>query len=158
MVANTYINNKVDEIANNPEFEFPKNLAMAAAWVLGNLKGVNLKVYDVRGKSSLADFYVIGSAANSVQSNSMADEITRQLKRHNGIQISREGVKADAEWTLLDFGDVIIHIFQDNSRDSYSIDELWEEATPVEIPTEYYFSDEEPQAVEEKDDSDENFF
>lgn len=157
MTNASYTSTQIDKIMKNAEYEFPQNMAMASAWILGNLKGVNLKVYDVRGKSSLADFFVVGSANNSIQANSMADEIAVQMRRHGHETISREGVKSEADWTLLDFGDVIVHIFLDLSRDSYSIDELWTDATPVEIPSEYYYSDENAEN-ERKSDSDEDYF
>lgn len=156
MADNNYISTQIDKIINEEGYEFPQNLAMASAWILGNLKGVNLKVYDVRGKSSLADFFIVGSANNTTQANAMAEEIANQMRRHGHETISREGVKKEADWTLLDFGDIIIHIFLDLSRDSYSIDELWQDATPIDIPAEYYFSDEE--GSEKKPNSDEDYF
>lgn len=156
MANSTYISTQISKIINDEGFEFPQNIAMASAWILGNLKGVNLKVYDVRGKSSLADFFVIGSANNTTQANAMAEEIATQLRNQGFETISREGVKKDADWTLLDFGDIIIHIFLDLSRDSYSIDELWDEATPVDIPAEYYYSDEDE--TEKKESTDEDYF
>lgn len=155
----SYIEKEIDKIINDESFEFPKNLAMSAAWILGNFKGLNLKVYDVRGKSALADFFVIASATNSTQSSAMADTITTQLKRHGHNPISREGVGAEAEWTLLDFGDIIVHILLDNSREFYNFDEMWTDGSLVNIPNEYYYSDDgkSPIVIEEKDD-DEDFF
>lgn len=159
MGQQSYIEKEIDKIMGDPKFEFPQNLAMSAAWILGNFKGLNLKVYDVRGKSALADFYVIASATNSTQANAMADTINTQIKRHGFNPISREGINGEAEWTLLDFGDIIVHILLDNSRDFYNFDEMWTDGKLVEIPNEYYFSDDTPEPIvfEEKDD-DEDFF
>ncbi len=154
MANSTYIATQIDKIMNKEGYEFPQNMAMASAWILGNLKGVNLKVYDMRGKSSLADFFVVGSASNSTQAGAMADEITAQLRRHGYETISREGVKQEADWALLDFGDIIVHIFLDISRESYSIDELWHDATPVDIPAEYYYSDDEAEGTKKNNDED----
>ncbi len=161
MGQQSYIEKEIDKIMNDPSFEYPQNMAMAAAWILGNFKGLNLKVYDVRGKSSLADFFVIASANNNTQSGAMADTITVQMRRHNLEPISREGVGGEAEWTLLDFGDIIVHILLDNSREFYNFDEMWTDGKLVNIPTEYYFADDADQSkkiVIEKKDDDEDFF
>lgn len=146
-----YLKTEVEKIIKDKEFEFPKNIAMAAAWIMGNFKGLNLKVLDTSKRSSLADFFIMGSASNMTQARSMADSICSELSKHNVKIISKEGL-GDADWILLDLGDVIAHIFLDNTRTNYNLDELWEDAPQVTIPTEYYF--EEPTGTEET--SDEN--
>ena len=91
----------------------------------------------------------------------MADTITGQLKRHNIEAISREGINGEAEWTLLDFGDIIVHILLDNSREFYNFDEMWTDGELVTIPNEYYFSDEDQSKVQiqiEEKDEDKDFF
>lgn len=128
---------------NDSSYEYPKNMAMASAWILGNLKGVNLKVLDVSSTSSLSDYFVICSATNPTQAQSMGQEVLTQLKRHDHQALSKEGWSADSDWMLLDMGDIIVHIFLETSRNVYDLDNLWTEAKTVEIPQEYYFSDEE---------------
>ena len=74
---------------------------MASAWIMGNFKGINLKVLDMQEKSSIADFFVLGSAGNPTQAAAMAEEITFQF-RNMGIEaISREGLKHSTDWILL---------------------------------------------------------
>ena len=148
-----YINAEVDKIINDKSFEYPQNLAMTAAWIMGNFKGLNLKVLDTSKRSSLADFFIMGSATNMTQAKSMADEICSQLRRHEVNVLSKEGL-GEAEWTLLDLGDIIVHIFLDNTRTNYNLDELWQDAPQIKIPNEYYF--EEP--TEDDDDSGRSFF
>ncbi|MFT6603537.1 MAG: ribosome-associated protein, partial [Bacteriovoracaceae bacterium] len=70
-----YVNTEVEKIINDKSFEFPQNLAMAAAWIMGNFKGLNLKVLDTRKRGSLADYFIMGSASNMTQAKSMADTI-----------------------------------------------------------------------------------
>ena len=152
-MSNEYVDKNINEIFNSKDFDFPLNSAMAAAWLLGNLKGVNLKVYDVRQISSLGDYYVMGSATNMRQAHAMAEEIGHQLKKQGMKVVSTEG-KADSDWILLDLGDIIVHIFLEVSRGNYNLEALWDEATPVEIPNSYYFSGDET----ESEDTDKEYF
>lgn len=143
-----YTQAEVDKIVGDKTFSYPLNLAMASAWVMGNLKGLNLKVLDTTKRSSLADYFIMGSASNMTQAKAMADEIVVQLKRHDVKVLSKEGL-GGSDWILLDLGDIICHIFLDNTRTNYNLDELWEDSPQMPIPNEYYF--EEP--VEGSDDS-----
>ncbi len=135
-----YVNAEVEKIMKDESFEFPQNLAMASAWIMGNFKGLNLKVLDTRKRGSLADYFIMGSASNMTQAKSMADTICTQLKQYNVNILSKEGF-SDAEWILLDLGDIIVHIFLDNTRTNYNLDELWADAPHVKIPNEYYFEE-----------------
>lgn len=139
-MSNEYTNKEVDKIVNGKEFEGSQKFAMACAWILGNLKGINLKVLNVGKKSSLADFFILASATNAVQAQSMADEVIVQLKRHGKVCHSKEGQQG-ADWILLDYDDLIVHIFLESSRGIYNLDNLWTEADSVVIPHSYYFSD-----------------
>ena len=137
-MSNDFINKEIDEIMEDKAFEFPQNSAMSSAWILGNFKGTNLKVLKMSKEFSLTDFFVIGSAQNSTQSKAMADEICFQLKRYNIEARSKESDQ-NAEWTLLDFGDIIVHIFVEHARSTYDLESLWSNSTEIEIPQEYYF-------------------
>ncbi len=137
-MSNEFINKEIDEIMEDKSFDFPQNTAMSSAWILGNFKGTNLKVLKMSKDFSLTDFFVIGSAQNSTQSKAMADEICFQLKRYNMEARSTESDQ-NAEWTLLDFGDIIVHIFIEHARSTYDLESLWSNSTEVEIPQEYYF-------------------
>ncbi len=142
-MSNEFITKNVNEIIENSGYEYPLNHAMAAAWILGNFKGINLKVIDTRNVSSLAEYYVIASATNTNQASSMADQICSQMKRKGLNVISKEGDnKENTDWILIDLGDFLVHIFQESSRDVYDIDGLWS-APQVDIPNEYYYSNEE---------------
>jgi ribosome-associated protein len=141
MEEKNYLFTEVEKIITDEKnYPYPQNLAMSSAWILGNLKGVNLNIYDMDNKSSVCDFTVIGYATNYRQAQAMAQEIDRQMKKR-GIKVnSIEGSK-EADWTLVDLGDVIIHIVLETSRENYSLEQLWSECPKVNIPSEYYFSD-----------------
>jgi ribosome-associated protein len=136
-MSSEYIDKEVDKVMKG--FPTPLNLAMSCAWILGNFKGKNLKVIDVRKKSTLADYFVLASSTNHTQAQSMADEIGRQARKHHSQVLSVEG-KGSADWILIDLGIVIIHVFSDHARDIFNLDHLYADSATVEIPQEYYTS------------------
>lgn len=155
-MANPFIEKEVNKIINEQGIEFPKNHALAVAWIIANFKGVNIKIFDVHESSSLCDFNIIASAQNVTQARSMVDEITFNLKKNGANVISIEGL-TDGDWILVDMGDVIVHIFQEVSRDIFDLDSLWGAYPQVEIPSSYYFSNPEMEASG-KDGSTDNYF
>lgn len=143
-----------DNIFQDKELEFPHNMALASAWVLADFKGLNLKIFDMRESSSLSDFYIMGSAENTTTARSMAEKIREHFKRNEIAPISLEGIE-DAEWILIDLGDVIVHIFLENVREIFNLDALWNDRPQLDIPKEFYFSD--PASSASEDQSDQYF-
>lgn len=129
-------------------YPHPLNIAMTSAWILGNLKGQNLKVLDVQKHSTLADYYVLASSTNPVQAGSMVDEVGRIAKKNGVSVLSVEG-KNSSDWVLIDLGPVIVHIFSEHVRDVYNLDGLYLDAKIMPIPEEFYFST--PESVPEDD-------
>ncbi len=139
-MSREFIAKEVANIINDKNLEAPMNLAMASAWIMGNFKGVNLKVLDLRKTSTIADFFVLGSASNPTQMSAMAEEISHQM-RENGIEaLSKEGLKHSTDWILLDYGDFMAHVFSESARTIYDLDHLYKDAIVVDIPETYYFS------------------
>ena len=134
--------------------EYPKNMALASAWAIAHFKGINIKIFDVSASSSLCDYTIIATAENTTQAKAMVDEIQYNLKQNGAKLIAVEGL-TDGEWILVDLGDIIVHIFQEVSRDIYHLESLWEGSPQVEIPSEYYFG---PGAEAGKADSTQNYF
>jgi len=85
---------------------------------------------DARGVCSFADYFVMCSAQSSRQIEAIYNEIMHSLKSEGLLPHHREGT-VDSGWMLLDYGDVIIHIFAPTERDYYQLDELWSQASPV---------------------------
>lgn len=90
----------------------------------------NIVLLDVRDSCSFADFFVICAGDSQRQVRTIYDEIERSLKNQGIVPHHREGA-FDSGWLLLDYGDVIVHIFGTAERDYYKLDELWHEARPV---------------------------
>jgi ribosome-associated protein len=138
-MSRDYITKEFTKIMNDKSFEAPLNIAMASTWVMGNFKGINLKVLDLREVSTIADYFVIGSASNPVQANAMAEEISTQMRLLGHEALSREGLKYSTDWILLDYADVIVHVFTEAARSVYDLDNLYKAAVSLPIPETYYF-------------------
>ncbi|MCK6596314.1 MAG: ribosome silencing factor [Bacteriovoracaceae bacterium] len=141
MSTNEFLDKEIKKIIEDKKWEFPVNNAMAGAYVMGHFKGINLKILDLRSTSGIADLFVLGSATNQTQAAAMAEEISKQMRNNGYEAISKEGLKQTTDWILLDYGDIIFHVFLESSRYVYDLDNLYSKATTVEIPEEYYYSD-----------------
>jgi len=97
-------------------------------------KAADIKVLDLTGITSFADYFVICTGANQRQCQAISDEVQLQLKREAGeMPLSLEGYN-QAEWILADYGDLLVHIFSPKAREYYSLERLWRSAKPLEIP------------------------
>jgi ribosome-associated protein len=102
-------------------------------------KAFNLTVLDLRSIASFTDFFVITTGANKRQMQAINDEIVEQLKR-NGTRAARVEGYQTAEWILIDYGDFIVHIFDEKSRRFYDLERLWREAKRFDVPPEEIMS------------------
>ena len=87
-------------------------------------KGRDIAVLEVAELTVIADCFIIVSASNSPQVKALAENVDTKLSE-NGIQpLRREGIR-DARWVVLDYGDIIVHIFKDETRLMYALEQLW---------------------------------
>jgi len=147
-MANELIKKEFNHIFSNKDYSYPLNATMATSWIIAHYKGFNIKAFNMQGSSSLCDYNVIATVTNSTQAKSLVNELCSNLKQHDINIISTEGL-TDAEWILIDAGDIIIHIFEENTRELYNLDKLWIEHEQVKIPTEFYFAAHEKDEVKE---------
>lgn len=96
-------------------------------------KALDVQVLHVAPLTSVADYLVIGSAESDRQTRAIADHIDGTLSRANRRPLSIEGTTS-GQWVLLDFGDVIAHIFRQDVRSHYALERLWSDAKQVPIP------------------------
>jgi len=107
-----------------------KKFAEKIGEVIFSKKGYDVTLIDLRQLASFADFFVICSADSDVQVKAIADEVDKKL-RDEGIKCwHREGYNA-LQWVLLDYVDVIVHVFKKEAREFYSLEKLWGDA-PIE--------------------------
>ncbi len=85
----------------------------------------------MREQTSFTDFFIICTAANSRQTQAISDEVASELKRAGHLPLNVEGY-ANAEWVLVDFGDFIVHVFQEKTRVFYDLERLWRQAKTIE--------------------------
>lgn len=98
---------------------------------LSNKKSVLIKVLNVRDLTSIADYFVLCSTRNQKQSQAAADEVEEKMAAL-GVKATRKEGYREGDWILLDFGNVIVHIFTDEERRHYDFDTLWKEAPAEE--------------------------
>ena len=107
---------------------------LVAVRAIESKKGTDIRVLDLTGITSFADYFVVCTGANARQIQAISDEVNLQLKRQAGeLPISVEGY-TQAEWVLADYGDLLVHIFSPKSREYYGLERLWRSAKAVEIP------------------------
>ena len=97
-------------------------------------KGFDIVALDLREVTSFAEFFVIASGSNQRQVQAISDEINEQLKLQLKARPIRIEGYASGEWVLLDYGDFIIHIFEQKAREFYDLERLWRDAKKVELP------------------------
>ena len=99
-------------------------------------KAIDPVVLDLREIASFTDYFVIFSGANERQVQAISDEIYEQLKKTGEPAARVEGYKT-AEWILLDFGDFVVHVFEQKARKFYDLERLWRESKRVTLPAEF---------------------
>lgn len=94
-------------------------------------KALDTVVLDLRGITSFTEFFIITSGSNQRQVQAIADEINEQLKKQLKVKAIRVEGYGSAEWVLLDYGDFVVHIFNEKSRGFYDLERLWRDAKRV---------------------------
>ena len=110
----------------------PKEIAVTAAKALDSKKGVNIQAIDVGGLTTLADYFVICSGTSNTQINALCDAVEKAVNEGGEPTLHREGYRGGT-WVLLDFGSVVVHVFNAEAREFYSLERLWQDGTPVDI-------------------------
>ena len=102
-----------------------KELAIAVSKALADKRGKDIVALYVREKTDLCDYFVIASGSNAPQIRAMGERVEELVERDLGLVPSRtEGVR-DGRWAVVDYGDVIVHIFNDETRLFYHLERLW---------------------------------
>ena len=102
-----------------------KQLAVAVCKALADKRGKDIVKVFVREKTDLCDYFVIASGSNAPQIRAMGERVEELVEREYGVTPTRtEGVR-DGRWAVVDYGDVIVHIFNDETRLFYHLERLW---------------------------------
>jgi ribosome-associated protein len=105
----------------------------AALRAASDKKAVDIVALDLREIASFTDYFLIMSGTNVRQVQAISDEVVEQLKKQGTRAARVEGYKT-AEWVLVDYGDFIVHVFEDKSRRFYDLERLWRDAKRVPLP------------------------
>lgn len=130
--AERYIRKKLRKEENIMDNENSFEKAALAVRVLDNKKADDISLIKVSDLTILADYFVICSASSSTLVKALADYLEDEFAKVGIHPTSREG-RGGTEWLLLDFGDVIIHIFYKEMREFYGLDKLWSDAEDIDI-------------------------
>lgn len=118
--------------------ESKQRAILCAAYALEK-KAVNVRILDVRGLSSLTDFLLLATARSDRQVQAVAESVRLGLKKDHAMPpLAVEGMN-EGRWVLIDYGDVMVHVFQEPVREFYDLDGLWGEAPEVVVPAEYHW-------------------
>jgi ribosome-associated protein len=105
-----------------------KKLALTCRKLADNRKAENIEILDVRGLSSVTDFYVIASGTSDPHLRAIVDELTTKLRETNGLRPKAVEGGAAAGWVVLDYFDVIVHVMRPEVRERYDLEGLWGDA------------------------------
>ena len=105
----------------------------AALRAASDKKAHDMVVLDLREIASFTDYFIIASGTNVRQVQAIADEVVEQLKKQGTRALRVEGYST-AEWVLVDYGDFILHVFEDKARQFYDLERLWRDAVRVSVP------------------------
>ena len=109
-----------------------KEMTKLAIAALEDKKANDVRVIDIAGVSVIADYFVIASGSNTNQVQAMADSVREALGRagHEPRQVEGYG---SAYWILMDYNDIIVHIFSDESRTFYDLERIWRDGKEVSV-------------------------
>ena len=110
----------------------PKRLAYLAGKLALDKKATDVKILDLRKLSTICDFFVICSASVEIHAKAIADSIIENLEKKGIRAWHHEGYQA-SRWILLDYVDVVVHIFLNEVRDFYELEKLWGDAKIEEL-------------------------
>lgn len=108
-----------------------RQLAVRAARTASSKQGQAISVLDVRDLIAITDYFVIVSGTSDRQVKTIAEEVVKDLKDGGVRPVRREG-ESDSRWVLLDYVDFVVHVFHEQEREFYRLENLWRDAPVVE--------------------------
>ena len=110
-----------------------KELALLAARALADKKGKEIRVMEIADLTTLADYFVIATGSSNTQINALVDSVEKVVAEEAGEQpLHREGYRGGT-WVLLDYGCIVVHVFNDEARKFYSLEHLWADGEEVDL-------------------------
>jgi ribosome-associated protein len=110
-----------------------EELALACAKAADGIQAENIRVWDMRGVSTLTDYMIVCSGNSMPHLRAVIREIAAVVEENNGNTPSFTEGKADTRWVVLDYVDVMVHVMHQEMRDFYALEELWADAKEVDF-------------------------
>lgn len=98
--------------------------------ILDNKKGYDIKVIDVKEKTILADKFIIVSGTSNTHVKALCDNVEEELRK-DGIAPKRIEGYSEGRWILMDYSDIIVHIFHPEERETYNLEDLWQNVSQM---------------------------
>ena len=118
----------------SPDPDRSLQLARAAARTAAENRGRDIVILDMRELTPVFDYFVLATGTSRRQMHAMSEEIDRVLEETMGDQrMNIEGYR-ESRWIVLDYGDVVVHLFDEETRNYYALEQLWSRAKRVELP------------------------
>ncbi len=114
--------------------EQAKKMASIAYKALDDKQGEDIRVIDISEISIIGDYFIIANGTNESQVRALVDNVEYELEKAGYYVIQREGY-GNSSWTLLDFGDIIIHVFDKENRLFYNLERIWSDGKAIDIET-----------------------
>lgn len=99
--------------------------------ILEDNHGNDVEVIDLTEKSTIADYFVIATARNSTHVRALCEEVEEELEKIDIIVSRKEGLR-DGRWAVLDYDNVLVHVFNADTRDFFCLEKLWKDRKPAE--------------------------
>ena len=109
-----------------------KMMAQISCKAIDDKKGQDIKVIDIHNVSVIADYFVIASGTNSNQVQAIVDNVEEQLGRA-GFEAKQIEGNRNSSWILMDYGDVIVHVFDEENRLFYDLERIWRDGKVLEM-------------------------
>lgn len=114
--------------------EQSKQMAKIAYHALDEKMGEDIKVIDISGVSVLADYFIIANGSNDSQVRALVENVEEMLSKEGFEPKQREGYGLGS-WVLLDFGEIIVHVFDKENRLFYDLERIWRDGKYVDVET-----------------------
>lgn len=109
-----------------------KEMVKAAFMALDEKKAENIVILNIGEVSVIADYFIIANGNNPSQITAMIDEVQKKLAELGHTPVSIEGIR-NTSWVLMDYGDLIVHVFSKEDREFYDLERIWADCAQVDI-------------------------
>lgn len=108
-----------------------RELAITCARIADDNRGKDILLLDLRKATSIVDYFVIVTATSRRMSHAIAEEVDKEMKKRGEAKLGMEGSE-EGRWVLIDYGDIVLHVFSADARSYYALEEIWGDAERID--------------------------